>query len=83
MKEQGHRSIEFGPREALKRVLVDTVGRMQHRSVLSVASTKWAANFLKMLFRVPEENPWCLKALRGNIYIKGGVGKGKKLNFDG
>jgi hypothetical protein len=56
---------------------------MQRRRILSIASTKWATKFLNMLFRVPEENPWCLKAFQGDIDIKGGVENGKKLHFDG
>ena len=70
MKEQGHQSIEFGPKDVLKSILVDTDGRMQRRSMLSVASTKWAAGFLKMLFRVPEEKSWCLKDFRGDIFSR-------------
>jgi hypothetical protein len=51
---QGYPRIEFALNKAFKGILADTDGRLQHRSTFFVASTKWAAKFLKTLFRVAE-----------------------------
>jgi hypothetical protein len=51
---KGFKRLEVAPNRALKGILFDTNWRLQHRSTCFVASTKLAARFLKMLFRVPE-----------------------------